>query len=70
VRAGPETQAFCAQPSPGEGGDLDFKASERGRNDRGNRSPLSENVCHVDEELLREINTLVVQAGRAVFKKR
>ena len=31
---------------------------------------LSENVCHVDEEVLREINTLVVQAGRAVFKKK
>ncbi len=31
---------------------------------------LSENVCHVDEELLREINALVVQAGRAAFKKK
>jgi hypothetical protein len=31
---------------------------------------LSENVCHVDEEVLREINTLVVQAGRGVFKKK
>ena len=31
---------------------------------------LSENICHVDEELLRQINTLVVQAGRAAFKKR
>jgi transposase, IS5 family len=31
---------------------------------------LSENVCHVDEELLRQINALVVQAGRAVFKKK
>jgi len=31
---------------------------------------LSENVCHVDEELLRQINVVVVQAGRAVFKKK
>jgi len=31
---------------------------------------LSENVCHVDEELLQQINAVVVQAGRAVFKKR
>src|SRR6266498_4281036 len=31
---------------------------------------LSENVCHVDEDLLREINALVVQAGRAAFKKK
>jgi len=31
---------------------------------------LSENVCHVDEELLGEINALVVEAGRAVFKKK
>jgi hypothetical protein len=31
---------------------------------------LSENVCHVDDELLRQINVLVVQAGRAAFKKK
>src|SRR5262249_16737459 len=31
---------------------------------------LSENVCHVDEELLGQINALVVEAGRAVFKKK
>jgi transposase, IS5 family len=31
---------------------------------------ISENVCHVDEELLRQINALVVQAGRAAFKKK
>jgi IS5 family transposase len=31
---------------------------------------LSENVCHVDEEVLGAINTLVVQAGRAAFKKK
>ena len=31
---------------------------------------LSQNVCHVDEELLRRINAVVVQAGRAVFKKK
>jgi len=30
---------------------------------------LSENVCHVDEELLWQINTIVVQAGRPLFKK-
>jgi hypothetical protein len=30
----------------------------------------SENVCHVDEDLLRQINLLVVQAGRAAFKKK
>jgi transposase, IS5 family len=31
---------------------------------------LSENVCQVDEELLQQINAVVVQAGRAVFKKK
>jgi len=31
---------------------------------------LSENVCHVDEALLQQINALVVQAGRAAFKKK
>ena len=31
---------------------------------------LSENVCHVDEELLQQINAVVAQAGRAVFKKK
>jgi len=31
---------------------------------------LSENVCHVDEALLAELNAIVVQAGRAVFKKK
>ena len=31
---------------------------------------LSQNICHVDEALLHEINTLVAQAGRAVFKKK
>jgi transposase, IS5 family len=31
---------------------------------------LSQNVCHVDEELLQEINAIVAQAGRAVFKKK
>ena len=31
---------------------------------------LSENVCHVDEELLQEINAIVAQAGRAVFKRK
>ena len=31
---------------------------------------LSENVCQVDELLLQQINTSVVQAGRAVFKKK
>jgi hypothetical protein len=31
---------------------------------------LSDNVCLVDEELLQQINALVAQAGRAVFKKK
>jgi transposase, IS5 family len=31
---------------------------------------LSENVCHLDEELLAEINAVIVQAGRNVFKKK
>jgi transposase, IS5 family len=31
---------------------------------------LSDNVCQVDEELLQQINAIVVQAGRAVFKKK
>lgn len=31
---------------------------------------LSENVCHVEEELLQQINALVVAAGRAAFKKK
>lgn len=30
---------------------------------------LSQNVCHVDEELLAQINEIVVQHGRAEFKK-
>lgn len=30
---------------------------------------LSENVCHVDAELLSQINAIVVQAGRPLFKK-
>ena len=31
---------------------------------------LSENVCHVDEELLAQINAVVAKAGRSVFKKK
>ncbi len=31
---------------------------------------LSQNVCHVDEALLAQINAMVVQAGRPVFKKK
>ena len=31
---------------------------------------LSENVCLVDEELLAQINAIVVEAGRSVFKKK
>lgn len=31
---------------------------------------LSENVCHLDEELLAQINVIIVQAGRGVFKKK
>ncbi len=31
---------------------------------------LSENVCHLDEELLGQINSIIAQAGRNVFKKK
>lgn len=31
---------------------------------------LSQNVCHVDEELLEQINAVVIRAGRALFKKK
>ena len=31
---------------------------------------LGENICHVDEQLLQEINAIVAQAGRGVFKKK
>jgi hypothetical protein len=31
---------------------------------------LSENICHLDDELLQQINAIVAQAGRAVFKKK
>jgi hypothetical protein len=31
---------------------------------------LADNVCHLDEELLAQINAIVVQAGRAAFKKK
>jgi hypothetical protein len=31
---------------------------------------LSENVCHLDEQMLGEINAIVAQAGRQVFKKK
>ena len=31
---------------------------------------LSQNVCHVDEELLGQINALIVKAGRSLFKKK
>ncbi len=31
---------------------------------------ISENVCHVDEALLAQINEIVVKAGRAVLKKK
>jgi hypothetical protein len=31
---------------------------------------LSDNVCHLDEELLAQINAIVAQAGRAAFKKK
>jgi hypothetical protein len=31
---------------------------------------LSDNVCLVDEQLLQQINAMVAQAGRAVFKKK
>lgn len=31
---------------------------------------LSQNICHVDEELLEQLNAIVAQAGRGVFKKK
>jgi IS5 family transposase len=31
---------------------------------------LSENVCYLDEELLSQINAIIAQAGRGVFKKK
>jgi hypothetical protein len=31
---------------------------------------LSENVCHLDEEVLAQINAIIAQAGRGVFKKK
>jgi len=31
---------------------------------------LSQNVCHVDEELLGQINAVIVQAGRPLLKKK
>lgn len=31
---------------------------------------LSENVCHLDEQTLAEINAMIARAGRAVFKKK
>lgn len=31
---------------------------------------LSENVCHLDEEMLAHINAIIAQAGRSVFKKK
>ncbi len=31
---------------------------------------LSENVCHLDEDLLSQINVIIAQAGRGVFKKK
>ena len=31
---------------------------------------ISENVCHVDEELLKKINKIIVKAGRPMLKKK
>jgi len=31
---------------------------------------LSENVCHLDEQMLSQINAIIAQQGRAVFKKK
>src|ERR1051325_7532808 len=31
---------------------------------------LSENVCHLDEEVLAQINAIIAQHGRHVFKKK
>jgi transposase, IS5 family len=31
---------------------------------------IQENICHIDEELIEKINTIVVMAGRDLFKKK
>lgn len=31
---------------------------------------IQENICQIDEELIEEINTIVVMAGRDLFKKK
>ncbi len=31
---------------------------------------ISENICHVDEKLLEQINEIVVRHGRKIFKKK
>src|SRR5688572_8968003 len=31
---------------------------------------LSENVCHLDEEVLAQINAIIAQSGRGLFKKK
>jgi len=41
-----------------------------GEGSRFHYKTLSENVCHVDEELLGEINEIVVQHGRKAFLKK
>jgi IS5 family transposase len=49
---------------------LGLSAVLGGEEKRFHYKTLSQNVCHVDDELLRQINAVVVQAGRAAFKKK
>ena len=50
---------------------MGLESSFRGEFGHGfHHKTISENVCHVDEALLAEINAIVVTAGRAVFKKK
>jgi len=50
---------------------MGLESSFRGEFGHGfHHKTISENVCHVDEAFLAEINAIVVKAGRAVFKKK
>ncbi len=50
---------------------MGLESSFRGAFGQGfHHKTISENVCHVDEAFLAEINAIVVTAGRAVFKKK
>ena len=50
---------------------MGLESSFRGEVGQGfHHKTISENVWHVDEAFLAEINTIGVKAGRAVFKKK